>query len=210
MQYYMPQNWGSDCTNAHDRLYIQEGTLVAYPQSSMGAHVASSRHSNCSLESRFNVAAMGAFGYEFDITKSTKAELSIIKKQVAYYKKHRKLLQFGDYYRLGESVHNSKQSGWMVVSPKKDEAMAVIIDETPNHLKNKLSYQFKGLESNTLYKVTSRPQFNTDKVIEFTAMGDALNGGFIDFGDISRGETDRKEFRDTFASRMLYFKKIKK
>lgn len=211
MQYFMPQNWGSDNTNAYDRIYIQEGTLVGYPQSSMGAHVASTWHSNNSIESRFNIAAIGAFGYEFDITKSTKEELSIIKKQVAYYKKHRKLLQYGNYYRLGESMHHAKQGGFMVVSDKKDEAIAVIIDNTEWHMRMKNLYQFKGLDDKALYKVTFRPQSNVKEQIEFTAYGSMLNNGGFDFTSIKVQESDRDtHYRDTFSSRMIYFKKIRK
>ena len=208
MQYFMPQNWASDCTNAYDRIFIQEGTLAGYPQSSMGAHVASTGHSNSCIESRFNIASIGAFGYEFDITKSTEEELAVIKAQVEYYKKHRKLLQYGNYYRLGESMHKVKQGGYIVVSDDKAEAMAVIIDDTPWHIRLKAPYQFKGLDENAVYKVTARPQSNVEKAIEFTATGDSLINGFIDIGNLKKYETDGSNYRDVFASRMLYFKKI--
>ena len=208
MQYFMPQNWGSDNTDAYHRIFIQEGTLAGYPQSSMGAHVSSYWHSNSSIESRFNIASIGAFGYEFDITKSTKKELSVIKKQVAYYKKHRKLLQYGNYYRLGETSLKTNQGGFMVVSEDKSEAIAVIIDDTQNNEFNKLSYRFKGLDADALYKVTSRPQSNVKKQIEFTAYGDILVNGEVNFGKFAQLETDRADFRGSFASRMLYFKKI--
>lgn len=39
MLYYMPQTWTSDDTDAVERLYIQEGTGLVYPISSMGAHI---------------------------------------------------------------------------------------------------------------------------------------------------------------------------
>ena len=210
MQYFMPQNWGSDNTDAFHRIFIQEGTLAGYPQSSMGAHIASKWHSYSSIENRFNIASIGAFGYEFDITKSTKKELSVIKKQVAYYKKHRKLLQYGDYYRLGETMLGNNQGGFMVVSQDKKEAIAVIIDNTQNNELNKLSFRFKGLDDNALYKVVSRPQSNVKKQIEFTAYGDILNNGEINFEKLAHNETDRREYRGTFASRMLYFKKVNK
>jgi hypothetical protein len=117
-------------------------------------------------------------------------------------------LQYGNYYRLGESMHKVKQGGYIVVSDDKTEAMAVIIDDTPWHIRLKAPYQFKGLDENAVYKVTARPQSNVEKAIEFTATGDSLINGFIDIGNLKKYETDGSNYRDVFASRMLYFKKI--
>lgn len=39
MLYYFPQNWTSDNTDACDRVTIQSGFDLLYPQSAMGAHV---------------------------------------------------------------------------------------------------------------------------------------------------------------------------
>lgn len=209
MQYFMPQNWGSDNTNAFDRLPIQEGTLVAYPQSTMGAHVAAA-HSNpkVSLESRFNVASVGAFGYEYDITKAPKEELDTIKNQVSYYKKHKKLFQYGNYYKLGDGILKSKWGGWILVSDDKSEAVATIVDLNVGHDTAKEVFKFKGLDDNTLYKVTLRPQNNMREIHEFTAYGDALNSYGVDFGDIVWAEKDGFSFSGVMASRMVYFKKI--
>ena len=84
MLYYMPQTWGSDNTDAYDRLFIQEGTLFGYPQHTMGSHVSAVPNhqtlNTTSLESRFNVAAVGAFGYELDLSKLNIEALETIKK----------------------------------------------------------------------------------------------------------------------------------
>lgn len=210
MQYFMPQNWGSDNTNAYARLFIQEGTLTAYPQSSMGAHVAAP-HSvpRISIESRFNVAAAGAFGYEFDITAISDEELAIIKDQVAYYKEHKHLLQFGNYIRLGDSLTSSDLGGWMVVSEDKSEAIAVIIDKTENNnYYDKQCHHFAGLDEDTLYHVTMRPQANVGGTIEFTAYGDALMYGNLDLNYIRLDEQDSHAYSARFASRMFYIHKV--
>jgi alpha-galactosidase len=208
MQYFMPQNWGSDNTNARDRLYIQEGTLTAYPQSSMGAHVAA--HSYC-LETKFNVASIGAFGYEFDITKSTKKELATIKKQVEFYKKHRMLLQYGDYYKLGEGVTKSPLGGWITVASDKSEAIAVVFDKREHGSSGHPRFTFKGLDDNALYKVSMRRQSNVcDKMtFEFTAYGDILNNGAIDLENFFWWEDDKKDYPRAFGSRMFYIKKVR-
>lgn len=212
MQYFMPQNWASDNTNAFARLSIQEGTLAGYPASSMGAHV-SNGHTlpAVSWESRFNVSAVGAFGYEFDITKATKKELDVIKKQVAYFKKHRDVLQYGEYYPSGEGLNKSDVGGWTFVSQDKKEAIAVIIDKKRNNYSKSSRFTFNGLNPDYLYKVEMRPQSNLDKnaVISFTAYGDALSSGCLDIGDdISWHEKDKHEYHSVFGSRMFYIKKI--
>ncbi len=208
IQYFMPQNWASDNTTAYDRLFIQEGTLFAYPQSSMGAHVAENNLiPMSSLESRFNVAAVGAFGYELDITTCPEEELAIITDQVAYYKEHRHLLQFGNYVRIN-SIFNSDIGGWMVVSDDKSEAMATVVSKTEGSGLTKQFISFKGLDPDALYKVTSRPQVNYDIDIEFEAYGDALMNGNFDLNVLHRCEKDSKRFSARFASRMLYIKKI--
>ncbi|MBO7187620.1 MAG: alpha-galactosidase [Clostridia bacterium] len=211
MQYFMPQNWGSDNTNAYDRLFIQEGTLVAYPQSTMGAHVAAS-HSNpkICLESRFNVASVGAFGYEYDITKSPKEELSTIKKQVAYYKKHRRLFQYGNYYKLGDGLEKTNYGGWILVSDKKDEAIAVVVNKNLGFVATREHFAFAGLDDNTLYSVIMRPQDNLRETYDFTAYGDALNSFGLDFGSLDWAEADEIENSGAFRSRMFYIKKIGK
>lgn len=210
MLYFMPQCWASDNTNAYSRLFIQEGTLAGYPQSCMGAHVAGYHYQTpfVSLESMFNVAAIGAFGYEFDITKCDNKQLTIIKNQVEYYKKHRKLLQFGDYYRLGESLVNAETGGYIVVAKDKSEAIAVIITREIGSTRFRPHFSFKGLDENTLYKVFMRPQANVEDGIEFTAYGDALNSFGVDIEDIRWRETDERENATVFASRMFYFHKL--
>jgi|GEM_PF-3652102 len=210
MLYYMPQCWGSDNTNAYDRLFIQEGTLAGYPQSTMGSHVAGFHHTLpfVSYESMFNCACVGAFGYEFDITKASKKDLEIIENQVEFYKKYRSVLQFGTYYRLGESLLDSVSGGWITVSDDKSVALAVIIDRQITRCEHRPHFVFTGLDENALYKVESRKQFNVEKQISFTAYGDALCSYGVDVDDI-KNETDQRENSCPFYSRILVFTKIK-
>ena len=51
------------------------------------------------LSTRFNVACFGAFGYELDLGELSYIEKKQVKEQIAFYKEHRKTLQFGDFYR---------------------------------------------------------------------------------------------------------------
>ena len=73
MLYYMPQTWTSDNTDAIERLKIQYGTSLVYPNVSMGCHVSAipnhQVHRMTPLNTRGVVAMSGNFGYELDITK---------------------------------------------------------------------------------------------------------------------------------------------
>ncbi|MBC2478280.1 alpha-galactosidase, partial [Clostridium beijerinckii] len=101
--YYMPQIWTSDDTDAVERLKIQYGTSIVYPISTMGAHVSAvpnhQVHRNTSLKMRGDVAMLGNFGYELDLTNFNDEEIETVKKQVETYKELRELIQFGDMYR---------------------------------------------------------------------------------------------------------------
>ena len=126
MLYYAPQGWTSDDTDAVERIKIQYGTSLVYPLSSMGSHVsAAPNHQvfrNTPLATRANVAYFGTFGYELDVTRMTEEEQEAVKRQVAFMKAHRRLIQFGTFYRL-KSPFAGNSSAWMVVSPDGGQAL---------------------------------------------------------------------------------------
>jgi alpha-galactosidase len=157
---YMPQIWTSDNTDANERTYIQEGTSFGYPLSTMTSHISAvPNHQtlrSTSLETRFNVACFGVLGYEIDITKLTKAEKTVISAQVAFYKEHRSLFQFGTFSRI-ESDDNHVV--WQVVSEDQKEAVVLFYQRSavPNPGSDIL--KIKGLLPDELYEVTTRKQF---------------------------------------------------
>ncbi len=129
---YMPQIWTSDDTDAWERMKIQSGTSGGYPQSVMGCHVAASPNHQTlrtsQLEARFDVAAFGILGYELDVTRLSPAEKSVVAAQIAFYKQHRKLFQFGQLYRLASPfvpAAGGESCAWMVVSDDKTEALVL-------------------------------------------------------------------------------------
>ena len=117
MLYYMPQTWTSDNTDAIERQTIQYGSSMVFPLSTMAAHVSAiPSHQvlrKTPIETRFNVAMFGVLGYELDVTKLSTFDKKIMAKQIAYYKEHRKLLQFGKFNRI-TSPFNSNIMTWMV------------------------------------------------------------------------------------------------
>lgn len=127
--YYMPQSWPTDNTDAVERLKIQYGTSLAYPISSMTAHVSAVPNHQTgritSLKTRGDVAMSGVFGYELDLTEMSEEEKIIVKEQVQQYQTIRPLVQFGDFYRLN-SPFEGNLTAWMFVSVDKTEALVMM------------------------------------------------------------------------------------
>jgi len=162
MFYYMPQIWTSDNTDAFERLSIQYGSTMFAPSSVMGAHVSAVPNHQVlrqtPLESRFNTAAFGLLGYELDVTKLSNFEKKVIKKQIAFYKEHRKLIQFGNFYRI-QDPSTADITLWMTVSPDRTEALIGYYQKNAKPNPGPERYRLRGLDRDILYEVTNRPQY---------------------------------------------------
>ena len=170
---YMDQIWTSDDTDCYERMKIQTGTSYGYPLSTMGAHVSASPNHQTArtspLESRFDVAAFGAFGYELDLGTLSPAEEKIVAAQVAFYKRHRRLFQFGTFHRL-RSPFGSEWCAWMVVSEDKKEAL--VLDALARMVPNSETEPLvlTGLDPDVCYQVTVRPQ-----AVDIRSFGGLIN-----------------------------------
>ncbi|HOW37771.1 MAG TPA: alpha-galactosidase [Bacillota bacterium] len=162
MLYYMPQTWTSDDTDGIERLYIQYGTSMVYPLSTMGAHVSAVPNMqtirNTPLETRFNTAIFGLLGYELDLTRCNPFEKKVIRKQIAFYKEHRHLLQFGKFTRMA-SPFSGNECLWMVSSAQGDEALVGVYQvlARPNGPLQKI--QIPGLDAKKTFQIRNRPQY---------------------------------------------------
>ena len=151
---YSPQIWASDDTDPIERLKIQKGLYYFYPQSTIGAHVSASPHSQTlrrtPLETRFHVASIGALGYELDLTQLSNIEKEDIKNQIAYYKKHRKTFQYGHLYLFEDNdlreIFEVKTSETIVANIRKLYYAAPNIEKL----------YVKGLDDDKNYVVESR------------------------------------------------------
>ncbi len=160
MLYYAPQAWTSDDTDAIERLKIQYGSSYAYPISSMGAHVSVSPNHQLGrvtpLSTRGNVAYFGAFGYELDLNKLTQEEQEEVRRQIAWVKGYRELIQKGTFYRLKSPFESSTSAAWMVVSEDKRQALVgyyKILNEVNAGFKR---LSLKGLEPGFHYEIKGR------------------------------------------------------
>lgn len=144
MLYYMPQVWTSDDTDAYERMFIQYGTSFAYPQISMGAHVSCVPNHQVGrstpLQTRTQMAMTGNLGYELDLSSLSTEEIEIIKEHIKFYKKERKNLQFGKYYRLINPYENG-MSSVLIETPQKDKYYLFIFFGVNKPNQNKMRIQ---------------------------------------------------------------------
>ncbi|GAD16118.1 alpha-galactosidase [Lentilactobacillus otakiensis] len=170
MMYYAPQAWTSDDTDAVERMLIQFGTSYGYPQMMMGAHVSAVPNDQVgritSLKTRANVAYFGDFGYELDITKMSSEEQQQVKEQTAFYNEHRKLFQFGKFYRIENPFKNGNVMSWEVVSDDKQHAIAARYQILNRPHTGYIRLYIKGLDPDTKYTVNGgSEQFYGDELM---------------------------------------------
>ena len=156
MLYYSPQFWTSDCSDAAERLFIQHGTSMCYPTSTMGAHVSAVPNHQTkritSFETRGNVALSGTFGYELDATKFTDEECEAVKSQCEEYHKLYDVIHYGELYRLITPYDGDRSAyAWEYVSEDKNEVLLtyVLLFSRP---RVRRQVCLKGLDPNKTYR----------------------------------------------------------
>lgn len=154
MLYYMPQTWTSDNTDAVCRLKIQYGTGFLFPPVTMGAHVSAvPNHQvgrSTSLATRFAVASAGNLGYELDLKKLSEEEKAEVKEQIRKYKKMRRTVQFGTYYRLADPFQEN-QSAWNIVSEDGTEVIFTHVQILARSAYRVPVIRLRGLDSEAVY-----------------------------------------------------------
>ena len=157
---FSPQIWCSDDTDPIERLTIQQGLSYLYPLSTMGAHVSAAPHQqtlrDTPLSTRFNVAAFGCLGYELDLKYLTPVEKREIRDQIAFYRAHRRTLQYGRFYRA--ATGKRQQTVWQCVDAESSAAVAGFFQgQTPAASGND-TLPLKGLLPEARYTVRTKPQ----------------------------------------------------
>ncbi len=176
---YMPSFWASDDTEPYERMRIQEGFLMCYPQSTIGAHVsASPNHQtlrSSQIEDRFNVACIGAFGYELDPNELSDVDTKSVYNQIKWYKENRHLLAYGDYFKIS-SMSNSDHLQFSIVSKDKEEAIYFVgnkafefyapqIFAKPAGLNPDFMYEFEERQQNFDFLVIGKRKLNDKKTL---------------------------------------------
>ncbi len=156
---FSPQIWTSDNTDPIERLDIQGGIYNFYPQSTVSAHVSMAPHAptlrDTPLSTRFNVAAFGVLGYELDLAELTPEELRQIKAQIAFYKEHRRGLQYGQLKKV--KLKNPEQISWQIAGD--DKIYAAIYQKYKPACPGRDRLDVPGLDDDKIYTVESREQY---------------------------------------------------
>lgn len=202
MLYYAPQAWTSDDTDAIERLKIQYGTSMVYPISSMGSHVSACPNHQLNrytpLKTRADVAYFGTFGYELNPIEMSEEEKEIVRRQIAFMKEHRELIQFGTFYRL-RSPFDGNETAWMVVS--EDQKTALVgyyrILQKVNSRYRRLFLQ--GLLPEQEYSISS---------FDYTQTGEELAQAGLIITDSSAGENNIDRSQGDFLSRLFLLRAI--
>ena len=198
---YAPQAWASDDTDAVERLRIQWGTSIAYPLSSIGAHVSAVPNHQVGrvtpLETRAAVAFFGVLGYELDPTTLGADERRDIVEQIRFYSEHRSLFQRGRFLRLRSPFDgDGNECAWMVVSEDRLHAVTAHyrVLNRPHPGPDRL--RLRGLDPGRDYRVRLWPKRSDalQAANEHVRGGDELMsvGLFLDSEDpwASRGRGD--------------------
>lgn len=123
---YFPQIWTSDDTDAEERTFIQYGTSVVYPLSTMSCHVSICPNHQTGRTTPFatrgGIAHLGATGYELDTTQMSEEDRAAVLAQTAEYRRCQELILAGDLYRI-ENPQDGNYFSVSVVSKDKTSAI---------------------------------------------------------------------------------------
>lgn len=155
---YAAMIWSSDDTDPIERLGIQGGLSHLYPPSVISNHVSASPHAQTlrrtPLSTRFNVAAFGCLGYEYDLDFLTAEDTREIIEQIAFYKQHREVLQFGRFRRL-----SSIPAGRVVwQAGDGDRAIVGNVQRGVRAAPERDILRIAGLDPDAVYRVDAKPQ----------------------------------------------------
>ncbi|MCM1988304.1 alpha-galactosidase [Oceanirhabdus seepicola] len=200
MLYYAPQTWTSDCTDGLDRLKIQYGTSLIFPLSTMGAHVSDTPNHYTNritpMNLRGDVSFFGILGYELDVNKLSNEEILAIKEQIQFYKKWRRQILRGDFYRIRSPFEGDGNiTVWSVVSKDKNEALVGYYRALKRLNQQSKRTRLLGLREEVEYKVSG---------FERTFFGDELMNAGIIIEDVN----NKDEYRGDFYSKVIEIKAL--
>ena len=154
---YMPQIWTSDIQHAVTRQCVQYGTSIIYPPVTATAHIGDIKVGESEENQFMHACAMtamaGNFGFELDLSLMTDGEMKQAKQYVDSYKKIRRTVQFGRFYRL-ENPFKTDFASWMFAD--KDKAVLFTYQRKPELNGEEWRIKLKGLECDKDYECSGR------------------------------------------------------
>ncbi|HBN39039.1 MAG TPA: alpha-galactosidase, partial [Ruminococcaceae bacterium] len=138
-----------------DRMTIQKGYSLLRPAKTMRAWVTDIEGINkpCSLDFRFAVAMQGSLGIGGDLTKYSDEDLEICRKNIAFYKTFRDIVQFGDLYRILD-IEKDEVLLNQYVTADKSKSVAFLLANGTRFYKKRMPVRFDGLDNCRNYRLT--------------------------------------------------------
>lgn len=155
---YHHEVWGSDNTDAKQRVFINWGINQFLPAQAVASHVSQSPNHQTDqvtpIKFRFDVAMAQRLGVELQPTKLTPEELEWTKEGIAVYKeKIRPIVQLGDQYRLISPYEGNGFSSTMYVNDDKSKSI-VFVYSIDFHFRDVYpTIKLQGLDPNKNYRV---------------------------------------------------------
>ena len=182
MLHYMPQTWTSDCSDAVERMSIQYGTSVCYPFSAMGSHVSAvpnhQTHRVSRLKTRGDMAVLGQFGFELDMSKMTDEDLEVAKQQVKFYKKYGEVFHKGDLYRL-ESPFDNNRAVLQFISEDKNTVIVVYSNKLCQIIDGTRIVKLAGLDPDAVYTEITEEDPNNPLTANTVEVGRNFGGDYL-------------------------------
>ena len=124
---YFDEFWVSDNTDALQRIFMQWGTSYFFPAIAMASHISATPNHQTfrtiPLKFRCDVAMSGRLGMEIQPKNMTDEEKALCKQAISDYKNIRKVVQFGDLYRLHSPYSGDNLASLMYVTEDKNDAV---------------------------------------------------------------------------------------
>lgn len=150
--------WVSDNTDACERLRIQQAAAMFLPLRAIGSHVTASPNHQMLRETSFafrsHVALFGTYGFELNILQLSSEEKEAMVKAISFFKRHRKLIQTGNYYKLkGNDLSTQDEYAHMVVSKDGREVIVGVFQIASKANWEGMRLPLKGLEKKAGYEI---------------------------------------------------------
>jgi len=156
MCHYMSQSWTSDNTDAIERVKIQYANSMIFPPVMICAQLSEIPNHQTNrmldLKTRAAISMSANFGIMLNLSRETQEDLDQITAYISWYKENRKLIQFGDFYRL-QNPFETNFGSWMFVDDKKEKAVLVYTQITYQASSPLNRVRLVGLDEDTLYMV---------------------------------------------------------
>ena len=149
---YFSDFWASDNTDAFERVFIQWGFLNFFPSNVLASHVTNWNRQH-TLKFRTDVAMMGKFGYDLDVSKLTPTELQFSQQAVKNYQRLTSVLAQGDLFRL-RSPYEGNQVALLYVDEAQRHALACSYNLHTRFHEPVIPVRLQGLNPSLRYRVT--------------------------------------------------------